>query len=143
LVLQVDQFNSSSRIIKFDEKAYERAKTILLNEKIDVTGLNDFAWILLQSNHAKYALPLYEIVLERTKDKHERRRILPALFSTLMELGDWRRAEKILDEYLGGGSNDSRYIIHCFEDLRKSAEKAGATRDAKRIQKRLENLGQF
>ena len=146
LVYHVDRFYDSSRQTTFDEKAYEKAKTILLNEKVDAksleaSGLEDLAWILLQHNQAKYALPLYETALKRTETKHRQSLIRSKLFQTLMELGDWQRAEKVFDDLLDNGYSDSSSIIRRFTQLKESAEKAGATQDAERFQKRLENLG--
>ena len=139
LVLQVDEFYNSSRKITFDEKAYEKAKAILL-EKNDAAGLREFAWIL-QEKHAKFALQLYEAALERAKEQSEQSMIHTGMFETLMQLGDWQRAEKVLDAYISGDFPESDYIINGLKRLRQSAEKAGATRDAKRFQQRLENLG--
>ena len=141
LVLHVDEFYNSSRRVTFDEKAYEKAKTILLNEKNDAGGLKDLAWILLQNKQEKYALPLFETALERAKEKTDQQLMRSLLFQTLMELDEWRRAEKVFEDYLAGGSSDTDYILRCFESLWQAEIKAGATQDAQRFQKRLDNLG--
>ena len=141
LVLQVDHFYDYSEKSTLDEKAFERAKKIALDDKKDTAMLQELAWMLLRSGHTKLALPLWETALARTKDKGEQRLIRSSLYETYFELGDLRRAEKTVDELIDSGWGDGNGVIHRLDALRKLAEKTGAVRDARRLQKRLENLG--